>query len=229
VRDLVLIVAPDPFTRRLLRRALAWAEYDCLAAVTGPEGLALARARRPAVILLDAMLPDGDGIAVCQRLRRVTNGVIIALLDARSDLRTRVESLDLGADDYVTKPVEVAELLARIRAQLRRFRADGARRLRFADLEVDPLERTARRGPRRLSLTSKEFEILLTFMRNPRRVLDRPTIFNEVWPECAEEQSNSLEVHLHNLRTKLHRPGEPVLLHTIRGAGYVLREPDGGQ
>src|SRR5438552_18123788 len=114
--------------------------------------------------------------------------------------------------------------MARIRAQLRRYRADGALQLRFADVMVDPIRRTARRGPRSLVLTTKEFEILLLFMRNPGRLFDPASLRKKVWPEPAEEPSNALKVHLHNLRSKLNGAGEPPLLHTIRGAGYVLRE-----
>jgi two-component system response regulator MprA len=224
MRDHVLIVDDDPFMRRFLRRALVQAAYDVSAAATGCEGLTLAQQDRPAIVLLDVMLPDLDGVTVCQRLRVISNAIII-MLTAKTDTHTRVDSLDLGADDYVTKPFEVSELLARMRAQLRRYRADGARRLRLADVEIDPLQRTARRGQRSLALTSKEFEIFLLFIRNPGRVFDQSSICHEVWSEPSEELSKALKVHLHNLRSKLNGPGEPPLLHTVRGAGYVLREP----
>lgn len=227
MRDHVLIVDDDPFIRRFLRRALVQAGYSVSVAAAGREGIGRAEEERPAVILLDVMLPDLDGVTVCQRLRRVSNAIII-MLSARTDNRTRVDSLDGGADDYLAKPFELSELLAHLRAQLRRYRADGAVRLRFADLDVDPLQRTALRGNRPLALTSKEFDILLVFLRNPGRVIDRPTIFEEVWSESAEEISNTVEVHVHRLRAKLHGLGEPPLLHTVRGAGYVLREPEAG-
>ena len=224
IRDRILVVDDDHFMRRYLRRALEQAGYDVALAASGLEGLALAERERPALILLDIMLPDLDGVEVCRRLRAMTSAIII-MLTARADVPTRVASLDLGADDYVSKPFVLAELLARMRAMLRRHRADGATRLRFADLEADPLERTARRGERAIPLTTKEFEILVLFLRQPRRLIDRATIFDEVWPEEAEELSNAVEVHLHRLREKLHGPGELPLLHTVRGAGYVLREP----
>jgi two-component system response regulator MprA len=224
MHDHVLIVDDDPFMCRFLRRALVRAEYEVSIAATGGEGLALAQQERPTIVLLDVMLPDLDGVAVCQRLRAISNAIII-MLTATTDTPTRVDSLDHGADDYVTKPFEVSELLARMRAQLRRFRSNGASRLRFADVEVDPLEHVARRGQRIIVLTPKEFEILLLFMRHPRQVFDPASIRQEVWPEPTEDQSSALKVHLHNLRTKLNGPGEPPLLHTLRGAGYVLREP----
>jgi two-component system response regulator MprA len=223
MRDRILIVDDDPYVGRFLRRALTRAEYAVSVATEGREAVALAAQEQPAVILLDVMLPDLDGMRVLQRLRETSNAVVI-MLTARGDTDTRVGSLDLGADDYVTKPFELSELLARIRAQLRRYRADGANRLRFADLDVDPLARTARRGQRFLPLTPREFRILLVFLRQPRRVIDRATLFDEAWPEGAEEQSNAVEAHLHRLREKLHGPGEPPLLHTVRGVGYVLRE-----
>src|SRR5579875_2734386 len=210
--------------RRFLQRALTQDGYVVLAAESGEQALATVRQSHPSVILLDIMLPDEDGVGLCARLRAMTSAIII-MLTARRDVSTRVASLDLGADDYVTKPFELPELLARIRALLRRHRADGARRLRFADLEVDPLARAAWRGSRPLALTAREFDLLLAFMRRPRQVIDRTTRFGEVWPELAEEASNTVEVHLHRLRSKLHGPGEPPLLHTIRGVGYVLREP----
>jgi two-component system response regulator MprA len=222
--DRVLVVDDDPFVCRYLRRALVHEGYAVSTAATGREALARARAEQPAVILLDILLPDADGVDLCARLRAASTAIII-MLTARRELATRVSALDLGADDYVTKPFELPELLARIRALLRRHRADGARRLRFADLEVDPLARTAWRGSRPLELTAREFDLLLAFLRRPRQVIDRATLFGEVWPELAEEASNTVEVHLHRLRSKLHGPGEPPLLHTIRGVGYVLREP----
>ena len=225
IRDRILVVDDDHFMRRYLRRALEQAGYDVALAASGLEGLALAERERPALILLDIMLPDLDGVEACRRLRAMTSAIIIML--TRAAVPTRVATLDLGADDYVAKPFVLAELLARMRAMLRRHRADGATRLRFTDLKADPLERTARRGERAIPLTTREFEILMLFLRQPRRLIDRATIFDEVWPEEAEELSNAVEVHLHRLREKLHGPGEPPLLHTVRGAGYVLREPSG--
>ncbi len=222
--DHVLIVDDDTFMCRFLRRALVQADYDVSIAGTGVEAIDLALQEKPAIVLLDVMLPDLDGVTVCQRIRGVCNAIII-MLTAKTDTQTRVDSLDLGADDYVTKPFELTELMARIRAQLRRYRADGALQLRFADVVVDPVQRTARRGPRLLVLTTKEFEILRLFMRNPHRVLDAATIRLDVWHEPTDDPTNALKVHMHNVRTKLNGPGEPPLLHTIRGAGYVLGEP----
>ncbi|MGH2458350.1 MAG: response regulator transcription factor [Chloroflexota bacterium] len=223
MRDRVLVVDDDVFVRRFLQRALTHDSYDVTVADSGESAIDLARQTQPAVILLDIMLPDVDGITLCAGLRAQTSAIII-MLTARRELATRVAALDLGADDYVTKPFELAELLARVRALLRRHRADGAVRLRFADLVVDPLERAARRGTRQITLTPKEFDLLLLFMRAPRRVFDRATIFAEVWPDHSDESSNTVEVHLHHLREKLHGPGEQLLLHFIRGAGYSLRE-----
>jgi DNA-binding response OmpR family regulator len=223
MQDRVLVVDDDVFVRRFLKRALAHDGYAVSAVESGEEAIEAARQTRPAVVLLDIMLPDVDGVDVCARLRATTSAIII-MLTAKRDLATRIESLDLGADDYVTKPFELAELLARIRALLRRHRSDGATVLRFADLVVDPLERSARRGGRPVLLTPKEFDLLLLFMRAPRRVFDRATIFADVWPDHSDKFSNTVEVHLHHLREKLHGPGEQPLLHSIRGSGYVLRE-----
>ncbi len=226
MQERVLVVDDDVFMRRFLQRALTQDGYVVLAAESGEQALATVRQSHPSVILLDIMLPDEDGVGLCARLRAMTSAIII-MLTARRDVSTRVASLDLGADDYVTKPFELPELLARIRALLRRHRSDGANKLRFADLVVDPLERTAFRGRRRLSLTPREFDLLLLFMRAPRRVFDRATIFAEVWPNDSDALSNTVEVHLHYLREKLHGPGESAILHSIRGQGYLLRDsPD---
>lgn len=226
MKDRILIVDDDVLVQKYLRRALTNEGYTVSVATTAEHAIRLAAEWHPAVILLDTVLPDADGVTLCEHLRDLTTAIIIAFA-AQRDLATCVGSLDRGADDCVTKPFALPELLARIRALLRRYRADGARWLRFADVEVDTLARSASRGGRRLALTPKEFDLLVLFMRQPRRVLDRATIFSDVWPEEVDEVSNTVEVHVHNLREKLHRPGEAPLLHTVRGSGYVLCEPPG--
>jgi two-component system, OmpR family, response regulator MprA len=223
-REHVVVVDDDPLVCMYLWRALMDEGYLVSTAGTAQEGIALVRQENPSVILLDVMLPDADGAVVCARLRTLTNAIII-MISARADLDTRVETLDAGADDYLTKPFRLPELLARMRASLRRHRADGAVIMKFADVEVDPMARIATRASRPLQLTFKEFELLLLFMRRPGHVLDRATILREVWPGEGATSSNSFEVHIHHLREKLHAEGEPPLLHTMRRAGYVLRMP----
>jgi DNA-binding response OmpR family regulator len=225
-REHVLVVDDDTFICRFLQRALTHEGYVVATASTGQEALATIAGHNPVVVLLDVMLPDIDGAALCGRLRVVTNAVII-MLTAKTDVGTRVESLDLGADDYVTKPFQLPELLARMRAQLRRHRSNGATLLTFADVAVDPLGRVARRGQRELHLTLKEFDMLLLFMRQPGRVVGRAAILDEVWADENMDGSNAVDVHLHHLRAKLHGEHERPLLHTIRRVGYVLREEAG--
>jgi two-component system response regulator MprA len=222
-RERVIVVDDDPHICRYLQRALAHVGYTVFTAASGREGIALVRQQKPRVVLLDVMLPDADGATVCARIREITDAVII-MVTVRADLDTRIDTLDAGADDYVTKPFQLPELLARMRALQRRLRSDGSTTLRFADVRADPASRLATRGARELHLRPKEFDLLVYFMRQPGRVIDRATIFDDVWRDESLDNSNSVEVHLHHLREKLHGPDESPLLHTIRRAGYVLRE-----
>lgn len=222
MRERVLVVEDDPYVQRYLRRALTNDGYIVTLAGTGNDALHMVKQEPPAVVLLDVLLPDIDGVILCGRLRAMTSAIII-MVTARTDVETRIASLDLGADDYVTKPFVLGELLARMRALLRRYRANGATRLHVADIELDPVERTVNRGARLISLTPKEFDVLVVLMRHPGRVIDRASLFAEAWPDEPIEGSNTVQVHVHHLREKIHGPGEAPLLHTMRRAGYVLR------
>ena len=189
----------------------------------GQSGLALARENPPDLVVLDWMLPGMDGLEVCRRLRS-GGPVPILLLTARDSVADRVLGLDAGADDYLIKPFDFDELLARIRALLRRAQPQSPEILKFADLSLDTGTRQAFRGERAIDLTAKEYELLELFMRNPRQVLTRDVIFDRVWGYDFGGESNIIEVYVRYLRQKLETGNEPRLLHTVRGVGYVLRE-----
>ena len=197
--------------------------YEVLIADDGPSGLKLARNESPDLIVLDLMLPGMDGLEVCQRLRAGGN-VPILMLTARDTTQDRVQGLDAGADDYVVKPFELDELLARVRALLRRTQPERSTVLSFADLTLDTSTRQAIRKGRVISLTAKEYDLLELFMRHPRQVLTREMIFDRVWGYDFGGESNVLDVYIRYLRQKLENEGEMRLLHTVRGVGYVLRE-----
>jgi two-component system response regulator MprA len=218
----VLVVDDDPKIRSVLGRGLRFEGYAVQAAADGAEALKLARNWSPDVIILDVMLPDMDGMEVCRRLRRGLATPIL-MLTARGDVPDRIEGLDSGADDYLVKPFEFDELVARLRALLRRARPQVAETLQFADLRLDTGTREAFREDRRVDLTTREYALLLLFMTHPRQVLTREQILERVWEE-AEVDSNALEVHIARLRSKLEADGEARLIQTVRGAGYSLRE-----
>ena len=218
----VLVVDDDPKIRSVLGRGLHFEGYDVQLAADGAEALKIARTRPPDVIVLDVMLPDMDGMEVCRRLRRGIATPIL-MLTARDAVPDRIAGLDSGADDYLVKPFEFDELVARLRALLRRAQPQVAETLQFADLRLDTGTREAFRAGRRIDLTTREFELLLLFMRHPRQVLTREQILERVWDE-AEVDSNALEVHIARLRSKLEADGEERLIQTVRGAGYTLRE-----
>ena len=218
----VLVVDDDPRIRSVLGRGLHFEGYDVQLAADGAEALKLARVTPPDVIVLDVMLPDIDGMEVCRRLRRGLTSPIL-MLTARDALPDRVAGLDSGADDYLVKPFEFDELVARLRALLRRAQPQVAETLHFADLRLDTGTREAFREGRRIDLTTREYELLLLFMRHPRQVLTREQILDRVW-DAAEVDSNALEVHIARLRSKLEADGEARLIQTVRGAGYTLRE-----
>ena len=193
----------------------------------GDEALRKVIERPPDLIVLDLMLPGIDGLEVCRRLRASGNQVPILMLTAKDAIPDRVSGLDEGADDYLVKPMDLQELLAHVRALLRRRNPEQAEVLRFADVELDTGTRMARRGKREINLSTTEYELLALFMRRPRQVLTRDIIMERVWGYDFEGESNVLEVYVGYLRNKLEAGGEPRILHTIRGAGYVLREkPD---
>ena len=194
------------------------------AAGDGQAGLALARDNPPDLVVLDLMLPGIDGMEVCRRLR-AGGPVPILILTAKDTVTDRIQGLDMGADDYMTKPFNLDELLARIRALLRRSQPSRPQVLRFADLTLDTGTRQASRGDRTIPLTAKEYELLELFMRHPRQVLTRDMIFDRVWSYDFGGESNIIEVYIRYLRQKLEITGETRLLHTVRGMGYVLREP----
>jgi two-component system response regulator MprA len=223
----VLLVEDDPAVRGAVERALRGAGHLTELAPTGTQALALATANPYDAIVLDLGLPGLDGVEVCRRLRDAGNGVPILMVTARAAVAERVEGLDAGADDYLVKPFALDELLARIRALGRRS-ANGAVTsrgvLRFGDLVLDRDTMSARRGERPITLTRTEYQLVELFLENPRKVLSRDVIFERVWGYDFGPDSNSLDVYVGYLRRKLEANGEPRLIQTVRGVGYVLRE-----
>jgi two-component system response regulator MprA len=224
----ILVVDDERAVRESLRRALELEGYEIELAADGREALErLETESQPDVLVLDVLMPGVDGLEVCRRLRRAGSRLPVLMLTARDAVENRVAGLDAGADDYVTKPFALEELLARIRALLRRTTdADGAGEvLRFADLELDPGTREVRRGGELVELTRTEFSLLELFLRNPRQVLTRSIIFERVWGYDFGYGSNSLDVYIGYLRRKTEAGGKPRLIQTVRGVGYALREP----
>jgi two-component system response regulator MprA len=220
----VLVVDDDEQIRSPLRRLLALEGYSVAIAMNGEDALRQAAERFPDLVVLDVMMPGLDGIEVCRRLRASDSRLCIIMLTARDAVPDRVLGLETGADDYVVKPFAFAELLARVRGCLRRREGNGQSELRFADLRLDPGTREVARGNRQISLTATEFELLRLFLQNPRHVLTRDRIYEGVWGYEFEGESKVIEVYISQLRQKLETDGEPRLIHTIRGAGYALRE-----
>ncbi|MGZ4429144.1 MAG: response regulator transcription factor [Nocardioidaceae bacterium] len=224
----VLVVDDDRAVRESLRRSLEFNGYDVSLASDGAEALASIAGRLPDALVIDVMMPRLDGIETTRALRTAGNDLPILVLTARDSVGDRVEGLDAGADDYLTKPFALDELLARLRALLRRVHAspDGldSEVLCFSDLTLNMATREVRRGDRSIDLTRTEFTLLEMFMRRPRRVLDRSFILEEVWGYDFPTTANSLEVYVGYLRRKTEQDGEARLLHTVRGVGYVLKE-----
>jgi two-component system response regulator MprA len=225
MKERILIIEDDEAIQRILKRALTYEGYEVEAALDGESGLRLFRESRPDLVVLDWMLPGIDGLEVCQRLRAASK-VPILMLTAKDTVQDRVQGLDAGADDYIVKPFQVEEFLARVRALLRRTEAERAPVLKFADLELDTRTRQARRGQRLIPLTAREFDLLELFMRHPRQVLTREMIFDRIWGYDFSGESNVLDVYIRYLRQKLEAEGEPRLIHTLRSVGYVLRETE---
>jgi two-component system, OmpR family, response regulator MprA len=223
MKERILIIEDDEGIVRVLRRALSYEGYIVDTALDGETGLNLARDHHPDLVILDLMLPGMDGLEVCQRLRTGGSTPII-MLTAKDAVQDRVLGLDAGADDYMTKPFDLEELLARLRALLRRTQMERAPVLSFADLSLDTSTRQASRQSRVIALTAKEYDLLELFMRHPRQVLTREMIFDRVWGYDFGGESNVLDVYIRYLRQKLESEGEIRLLHTVRGVGYVLRE-----
>jgi two-component system, OmpR family, response regulator MprA len=224
----ILVVDDERAVRDSLRRALELEGYEIELAADGQEALQRLEANsegQPDAVILDVLMPVIDGLEVCRRIRRSGNRVPVLMLTARDEIENRVAGLDAGADDYVTKPFALEELVARVRALLRRTSAGEDELLRFADLELDPGTREVRRGGDPIELTRTEFALLELFMTNPRQVLTRSIIFERVWGYDFGFASNSLDVYIGYLRRKTEAGGKPRLIQTVRGVGYALREP----
>jgi DNA-binding response OmpR family regulator len=219
----ILVVEDDEEIAQVLQRSLRLEGYEVKLAGDGVQGLEEAHAFLPDLIILDLGLPRLDGVDVARRLREGGDEVPILILTARDALESRVEGLDVGADDYLVKPFERQELLARMRALLRRRPPRGMAPLRVGDLMLNPDTHEVSRGERRIELTQREFELLEYLMRNERLVISRQKLLDEVWGYDPFSITNTIEVFVSNLRRKLEAGGEPRLLHTVRGAGYVLR------
>ncbi len=220
----LLVVDDDPRITDLLRRVFAYEGYSVAIAATGDDALRRTLERAPSLIILDIMLPGIDGLEVVQRLRAAGDNVPILLLTARDAIADRVKGLEVGADDYLVKPFAPEELLARVKAMLRRSQTERHEVLHFADVELDTGTRIAHRGPREIELSPTEYELLALFLRRPRQVLTRDIIMDRVWGLDFEGSSNVLEVYIGYLRSKLEADGEARLIHTVRGIGYVFKE-----
>jgi two-component system, OmpR family, response regulator MprA len=226
----VLVVDDDRAVRESLRRSLEFNGYTVSLATDGAEALASIAGSLPDALVIDVMMPRLDGIETTRALRTAGNDLPILVLTARDSVGDRVEGLDAGADDYLTKPFALEELLARLRALLRRIQLPGSgdglddEVLGFSDLSLNLATREVRRGDRPIELTRTEFSLLEMFLQRPRRVLDRSFILEEVWGYDFPTTANSLEVYVGYLRRKTEAEGEPRLIHTVRGVGYVLKE-----
>lgn len=220
----ILVVDDDPRITDLLRRVLAYEGYSVATAASGNEALNRTLERPPDLIVLDIMLPGFDGLEVAQRLRAAGDNVPILMLTARDAVADRVKGLETGADDYVIKPFAPDELVARAKALLRRSQEERHEVLRYSDVELDTGTRLAHRGAREIELSPTEYELLALLMKRPRQVLTREIILDRVWGMDFEGSSNVMEVYVGYLRAKLEAEGEPRLIHTVRGVGYVFKE-----
>ena len=218
----VLVVEDDRYIRELVAMELEHRGLEVLCVPDGPSGLEAAGRFRPDIVVLDVMLPGLDGVGVLKRLRAGGSRVPVVMLTARDAPADKVHSLDLGADDYLTKPFHVEELLARMRAVLRR--TEGEEVLRVGDLTIDRASMEVRRGERRIKLTAREYRLLEFMALNARRVLSREVLLSRVWKDDPGVTPNAVEVYVGYLRKKVDAPGEPRLIRTVRGVGYVLRE-----
>jgi len=219
----ILVVDDDPEILSLLKRGLSYEGYAVETASSGTEALTKAREREPDLVILDIMMPGMDGIEVSKRLRQASDMPIL-MLTAKGTVADRVAGLDSGADDYLVKPFAFDELLARVRALLRRRQPREREVLRFADLTLDTVTREVKRGNDIIQLTAQEFDLLELFLRHPRQVLRRDLIYERVWGYDFGGESNVIEVYVRYLRSKLEAGGRPRLIHTVRGVGYVLKE-----
>jgi len=225
VSDRILLVEDEEGIAKILERRLRYEGYKVEAVSEGEMALRHVFEEPPDLILLDLTLPDLDGLTVTRELRAADIDIPIIILTARDAIPDRVTGLDAGADDYLTKPFNMDEVMAHVRAQLRRTApTKGNEPYRLADLTLDPASRLAHRGERVINLTAKEYELLEFFMRHPNQVLTRDQIFDRIWGYDFGGESNIIEVYVRYLRTKLEKEEEARLLHTVRGVGYVLRE-----
>jgi two-component system response regulator MprA len=221
----VLIVDDDPKLQRMLQRTLAYEGFQVRSAANGYEALSELQAHRPDVMVLDWLMPGMDGIGVLERMRASGDKTLVLMLTARDAVENRVEGLESGADDYLVKPFAPAELLARVHALLRRPAVVARDQpLAYADLSLDPVTRETRRGERCFELTAKQYDLMYYLARHPRQVLTRDQILQEVWGYDFGGDDNILEVYIGYLRKKTEAGGEPRLIQTVRGVGYVLRE-----
>ena len=223
MNEKILIIEDDLSISKLLQRGLAYEGYNVECASDGKIGLQKTRDINPDLVILDWMLPGLDGIEVCNRIR-LGGATPILMLTAKDTVDDRIQGLDSGADDYMVKPFNFDELLARIRALLRRTQTDRVQGLRFADLFLDVGTHEVRRGDRLVQLTAKEFELVEVFLRHPRQVMTREVLFDRIWGYDFGGESNVLEVYIRYLRQKLEENGENRLIHTVRGVGYVMKE-----
>ena len=221
----ILVIDDDSSVTSVVRRGLAYDGYQVDTASSGTQALAIARDHTPDLVILDLMLPGLDGFEVLARLRTANSTLPVMMLTARDAAADQVRGLELGADDYVVKPFTFEVLSARVKALLRRSEMDHPAVLRFEDLALDTGTRRAQRGRRAIDLTATEYELLRQFLLHPRRVVAKHTLMERVWGFEVEGSSNIVEVYVKQLRQKLEAKGEPRLIHTSRGAGYVLREP----
>jgi DNA-binding response OmpR family regulator len=225
---LILLIEDDPAIVRFLERGLAAHGHRTISADNGEDGLLLAVEEAVELVLLDIMLPQLDGRRVLERIRLRRPDLPVLMLTARDEVHDKVEALDLGADDYLTKPFDLEELLARMRALVRRSDQSWSARMEFGDLRVDLRSRRVWRGDRQMDLSSREFALLEYFMRHPGQVLSRQQILSAVWDYAFDPGSNVVDVYVRYLRSKLDRRGEPSVIETVRGAGYRFEPPAGG-
>ena len=221
----ILVIDDDPAVTSVLKRGLSYEGFAVDIASSGVEGLAIAREHVPDLVVLDIMMPGMDGLEVLRRLRGSDSKLPVLLLTGRDAPADQIDGLERGADDYVVKPFTFEILVARVRALLRRKEGDHPDVLRFGDLSLDTGTHQARRGEREITLTSTEYDLLHQLLLHPRRVLPRELLMERVWGYDFGGNSNVLEVYVKQLRQKLEAVGEPRLIHTLRGTGYVLREP----